>query len=83
MSPHIDPDQMGGVPGCSIEHYIVNMVNFILKNMDGDTDAAVLAVTVDYSKAFNPMKHSNILNSLHALNVPICAIKLIKSYLTQ
>ena len=27
---HMDPDQMGGVPGCSIEHYIVKMLHFIL-----------------------------------------------------
>ena len=44
---------------------------------------AVLSVAVDYSKAFNRMKHSNILCSLSAINVPKCAIKLIKSYLTQ
>ena len=83
VKPHLDRDQMGGVPGCSVEHYIVNMVDFILKSMDGDTDATLLSVAVDYSKAFNRMKHSNILCSLSAINVPKCAIKLIKSYLTQ
>ena len=74
---------MGGVPECSVEHYIISMVNFILKSTDGDRDAAVLAVAVDYRKAFNRMLHSNILCSLSALNVPICAIRLIKSYLTR
>ena len=58
-------------------------MDFILKSLDGDSDAAVLSVAVDYRKAFNRMLHSNILCSLAALNVPTCAIRIIKSYLTQ
>ena len=81
--PHIDPDQMGGMPGCSVEHYIIKIMHFILSSMDGNSDAAVMAVPVDYSKAFNRMLHSDMLCNLHALNVPNCAIKLIKSYLTR
>ena len=82
LQPHIDPDQLGGMPGCSIEHYIIEMTHFILSSMDGNPDAAVLAVPVDYSKAFNRMLHSDILCNLSALSVPNCATKLIKSYLT-
>ena len=73
---------MGGVPGCSIEHYIIKMLHFILTSMDGNRDAAVLAVPVDFSKAFNRMSHSDILCNLSDLNVPPCAIKLIQSYLS-
>ena len=80
---HVDPDQMGGMPGCSIEHYITKMTDFILRSMDGNPDAAVIAVPVDYSKAFNRMLHSDILSNLVALNVPTCSVKLITSYLTQ
>ena len=83
IRPHVDPDQMGGMKGCSVEHYIVKMFQFILSNMDGDRDAAVLGMPIDYSKAFNRMLHSNILCSLAALNVPTCAVRLIKSYLTK
>ena len=83
IQPHLDPDQMGGRPGCSIEHYIVKMIHFILSSMDGNRDAAVLAVPVDYSKAYNRMLHSDILCNLTALNVPSCAVKLIQSYLTN
>ena len=83
MHPHINADQMGGMPGCSVEHYIIKMIHFILGSMDGDNDAAVLAVPVDFSKAFNRMLHSDILCNLDALNVPKCATKLIKSYLTR
>ena len=59
------------------------MIHFILGSMDGDNDAAVLAVPVDFSKAFNRMLHSDMLCYLDALNVPKCATKLIKSYLTR
>ena len=83
ISSHLDPDQMGGRPGCSIEHYIVKMVHFILSKMDGDRNSAVLAVPVDYSKAYNRMLHSDILCNLVDLNVPPCATKLIKSYLSS
>ena len=83
ISPHLDPDQMGGRPGCSIEHYIIKMVHFILSKMDGDSDSAVLAVPVDYSKAYNRMLHSDILCNLVDLNVPPCATKLIRSYLSS
>ena len=83
IQPHLDPDQMGGRPGCSIEHYIVKMIHFILSSMDGDRNAAVLAAPVDFSKAFNRMLHSDILCKLTALNVPKCAVKLIQSYLTN
>ena len=83
VQPYLDPDQMGGRPGCSIEHYIVKMVHFILSSMDGDRDAAVIAMPIDYSKAFNRMLHSQILIDLEAVKVPPCAIKLIKSYLSQ
>ena len=51
--------------------------------MDGDRHAAVIAMPIDYSKAFNRMLHSQILIDLEAINVPSCAIKLIKSYLSQ
>ena len=79
---HIDPDQMGGVSGCSVEHYIEKMLHFILTSMDKNPHAAVHAVLVDYSKAFNRMSHSDILCNLSELNIPPCAIQLIKSYLS-
>ena len=83
IRPHMDPDQLGGMPGCSVEHYIVKMMDFILRSLDGDPGSAVAGVAVDYSKAFNRILHSNTICLLSALCVPTCAIKLIKSYLTQ
>ena len=31
VRPHIDPDQMCGMLGCGVEHYIIKMMHFILK----------------------------------------------------
>ena len=85
VKPHMDPDQMGGVPGCIIEHYIIKMVHFILGSMDGKPNIAVMAIPIDFSKAFNRMLHSNIITIMSDLKptLPTCAIRLIKSYLTQ
>ena len=41
LEPHLDPDQMGGRRGCSIEHYIVKMVHFVLGSLDKDSNSAV------------------------------------------
>ena len=85
ISPHIGSDQLGGLPGCSIVHYIIRMMDFILRNLDNSTSnpSAVIAATVDFSKAFNRMSHNKIVTILSDLNIPTCALRLIISYLPQ
>ena len=85
LSPHIGTDQLGGLPGCSIVHYIIRMTDFILRNLDRSSrsPAAVIAATVDFSKAFNRMSHNKIVTILSDLNIPTCALRLIISYLTD
>ena len=73
LQPHLDPDQMGGRKGCSVEHYIVKMVHFILESMDKDKNAAVLAVPVDYSKALNRMLHLDILQPDCTKSAKLCS----------
>ena len=84
ICPHIKPDQLGGIPDCSIVHYIIRMIDFILKHLDNNTTnpSAVLGVTVDFSKAFNRMSHNIIITVLSDLNIPTCALRLIVSYLS-
>ena len=83
--PHIGDDQLGGLPGCSIVHYIIRMTDFILRNLDNSSKgpAAVIATTVDFSKAFNRMSHNKIVTILSDLNIPTCALRLIISYLSN
>ena len=59
----------GGMPGCSVDHYIIKMIQFIHSSMDGNHDAALLAIPVDYSKAFDRMLHSDILCNLSQVSL--------------
>ena len=50
-------------------------------NLIGST--AVIVALVDFSKAFNRIDHNVILTILAELNIPIFALRLIVSYLSQ
>ena len=85
IDPHIDLDQLGGLPGCSVEHYLILMLDFIQKNIDKNhkEPTAVITGLVDFSKAFNRIDHNVIVTILADLNIPTCALRLIISYLSQ
>ena len=85
ISPHIDLDQLGGLPGCSVNHYLIQMLDFVHKNLDDNqkNHTAVLAGLVDFSKAFNRIDHNIIITILSDLNVPMCALRLVMSYLSD
>ena len=82
--PHIDLDQLGGIPGCSVNHYLIQMLDFIQRNLDNNVTrpTAVLTGLVEFSKAFNRIDHNIIVTILSDLNVPPCALRLVTSYLT-
>ena len=85
IEQHIDSDQLGGLPGCSINHYLIQMLNFIHKNLDegSKNPTAVICGLVDFSKAFNRIDHNVIVTILSDLNIPTCALRLITSYLSN
>ena len=85
ISGHIDLDQLGGLPGCSVNHYLVQMLDFIHRSLDNNkkSPTAVLAALVDFSKAFNRIDHNVIVTILANLNVPTCALRLLISYLSN
>ena len=74
---HIDLDQLGGLPGCSVNHYLIQMLDFIHKNLDNGkkSPTAVICGLVDFSKAFNRIDHNVIVTILSDLNVPTCALR--------
>ena len=84
IEPHIDPDQLGGLPGCSVEHYLIQMLDFIHMSLDNSSNhpTAVLCALIDFSKAFNRIDHNIIVTILSDLNIPTCALRLVISYLT-
>ena len=83
IEPHIDLDQLGGLPGCSVNHYLIQMLDFIHSSLDNTAKrpTAVVCALVDFSKAFNRIDHNVIVTILSDLNVPTCALRLIMSYL--
>ena len=85
IAPHLDTDQLGGLPGCSVEHYLIQMLDFIHRSLDRNNKepTAVLVGLVDFSKAFNRMNHNILVTILAELNIPTCALRLIVSYLSQ
>ena len=85
IAPHLDLDQLGGLPGCSVEHYLVQMLDFIHRNLDKNRKepTAILVGLVDFSKAFNRIDHNILVTILADLNIPTCALRLIVSYLSN
>ena len=62
---NIDLDQLGGLPGCSVNHYLIQMLDFIYSNLDNHQEpTSVLAAFVDFSKAFNRIDHNVIITIL-------------------
>ena len=79
----MDWGQYGGEKGSSISHYLVEFVNFILYNQDMNIPHAVLALLVDYSKAFNRICHNRIVTILSRMGVPGWLLKIVMGFLTE
>ena len=73
----LDWRQYGGQKGNSVSHYLVELVNFILYNQDMKSPHAVLAVMIDYSKAFNRINHNKIITILSNMGVPGWLLRII------
>ena len=72
----LDRNQYGGEKGSSITHYLTELINFILFNQDLTVPHAVVAVMVDFSKAFNRVDHNIVITMLSDMGVPGCCSEL-------
>ena len=79
----IDLCQFGGVKGSSISHYLIEFTNFVLYNQDLKNPQAVMALLVDFSKAFNRQNHNILIKILHNLGVPGWLLRLVGSFLSN
>jgi hypothetical protein len=79
----MDWGQYGGEKGSSISHYLIQFVNFILYNQDLKIPHAVLAVMIDYSKAFNRICHNTIITILSKMGVPGWLLRIVMGFLTE
>ena len=72
----IDFRQYGGLKGNSITHYLIEFINFILSCQDSTDQIAVLAVMVDFSKAFNRQNHNLLITKLSDMGVPAWLLRI-------
>ena len=86
MSRFLTWDQYGGRKGCSTNHYLAKLIDFIYTEVDGGSSSdrrSVATMAIDLSKAFNRLDHAKLLTMLYDMGVPVCALRLLKSYLTD
>ena len=77
----LDPVQYGGVKGCSVDHLLVDMLDNILRPMEGGNASVVLGI--DFEKAFNRLDHGECLRQLERLGASGPSLELIRSFLTN
>jgi hypothetical protein len=79
----IDPNQYGGQKGNSITHYLIEFINFVLYNQDMSNPRAILAMMVDFKKAFNRQNHNRLVTLLSDMGVPGWLLKIIIGFLSE
>ena len=79
----IDFRQYGGQRGNSITHYLIEFINFILSSQDSADQTAILAVMVDFSKAFNRQNHNLLITKLSDMGVPAWLLSVVIAFLTD
>ena len=73
VSRYITRDQAGGKKGCSTNHYLARLVEYIYSNLDQGTPTdrrAVAAMAIDLSKAFNRLDHGKLVTMMFDMGVP-------------
>ena len=83
VGDQLDWGQYGGQKGSSITHYLIDMVNFIRYNQDLKIPLAVMAVMLDFSKAFNRINHNIVIKILSEMGVPGWLLKIVSGFLTD
>ena len=79
----LDPDQLGGMKGSSISHYLIEMTNFILYNQDLKDPQATLGILIDYKQGFNRCQHSIFIEIMSIdYDLPGWLIRILIGYLT-
>ena len=81
LKEHLDWWQYGGQKGNSVAHYLIDFINFISYNHDLKNIHAVLAVTIDFSKAFNRQNHNILIELLSELGVPGWLLQIVMGFL--
>ncbi len=70
-----DPTQYGNKKGSSTTHYLIKLTDVAYKS--NDIGKATTAITIDYSKAFDLVDHTILVNKLIEISVRGKVINLI------
>jgi hypothetical protein len=60
---------------------MIELIDFILYNQDYDLPIAVLAITFDFSKAFNRQNHNILITTLSDMGVPVWLLNIVMGFL--
>jgi len=80
--PHIDPKQYGNMPDSSTTHYMVDLVDLVLRGVD-EPGKYVSLCAVDFTKAFDRINHTIAITKLIDFGVRETIIPLVCSFLTN
>ena len=78
----IDKRQFGSVPKSSTSHALISLIHHLLSETDG-TGKAVRVFLLDFSKAFDLIDHTILLQKLSNMNVPYNLINWIRNFLSD
>ena len=62
---------------------MIEFINFILSSQDSADQTAILAVMVDFSKAFNRQNHNLLITKLSDMGVPAWLLSVVIAFLTD
>ena len=83
VKEYMDRDQFGGIAKNSVSHYLIEVTNFILYNLDLSTSCATMLTMIDFSKGFNRIHHGALVEELYRMGVPMWILRIIMSYLSE
>ena len=82
FSPHIDIKQYGNIPDSSTMHYLVDLVNEVLRGVDRPGHYASLCA-IDFAKAFDLINHNVAVKKLIDIGVRSEIVPVICSFVTN
>ena len=81
VSKKLDRDQFGGMSDNSVAHYLIEVANAILYNLDLQTPLTCIMTMIDFSKGFNRIDHVVLVKEMFDLGVPGWILRILVSYL--
>ena len=74
-------NQYGGVKGSGTEHFLVNLWQNVLENIE-DPRAGSLLTSIDFAKAFNRLNFSHVIKCLRVKGADLNLVRIVASFLS-